>query len=256
MSKNTSQNDQISQNLKTLGLHHSEITVYLYLLEHGLSSPPHIAKGTEIALTNLYHILKSLADKDLIEQQRAGKRQAYLASDPAALMRSLDRKKESLARILPDLRGLYTTQENKPKIRFYDGIEQVKELFMQILPTKELLGIASTKQLFPLDPKFFEWYRLLLAEKGVILRDILTADSGDVAYQSTKTLMKGFYEARVLPQEYENFPTDILIWDNNIALITSTEPVFGTILTNPALAKTFRTLFEFMWKSLTPQREI
>ena len=123
----------LTDQLKALGLNRTETRIYLYLLEQGLSTPPQIARGTGITRTNCYNILESLKEKDLIAEQTQGKRKAYLARDPEALVRSLERKKEIINEILPQLRGLYTTQKNKPKIKFYDGVEQIKEIYRQSL---------------------------------------------------------------------------------------------------------------------------
>lgn len=66
-----------------------------------------------------------------------------------------------------------------------------------------------------------------------------------------QSILRGLYEARYLPSEHQDFPTDLLIWKDNVALITLQEPIFGTILTNPLLAKTFRIIFSNLWKGLS-----
>lgn len=240
----------IHNELKEAGLHPSESTVYLYLLENGLSTPPQIAKATKIARTNCYHIFQSLKEKGLIEEQTKGKRKVYLANDPESIARSLERKKEAINRLLPDLRALYTTQKNKPKIRFYDGLEQIKEIYRQTLSAKEVFGIGSTEQLSNLDPNFFSSYLKDLQTRGVVFHDLLSHASKEKSGPEMQSILKGLYELRYLPKEHHDFPTDILIWDNNVALITLEEPIFGTILTNPLLSKTFKIMFEVMWKSI------
>lgn len=240
----------IHSQLKEAGLHPSESTVYLYLLENGLSTPPQIAKGTKIARTNCYHILQSLKEKGLIEEQTQGKRKTYLANDPESIARSLERKKEAINRLLPDLRALYTTQKNKPKIRFYDGFAQVKEIYSQTLSSQEVFGIGSTKQLSDLDPNFFSNYLKDLQTRGIVFRDLLSHASKEKSGPEMQSVLKGLYELRYLPEKHQDFSTDILIWDDNVALITLEEPIFGTILTNPLLAKTFKIMFEVIWKSI------
>ena len=54
------------------------------------------------------------------------------------------------------------------------------------------------------------------------------------------------YDFKILPEKYSDFPTDILVWNDNIALITLTEPIFGTVITNPTLAQTFKYIFEMV----------
>jgi HTH-type transcriptional regulator, sugar sensing transcriptional regulator len=244
--------NSIEDKLIQIGLHKSEIEVYLYLLESGLSTPPQVARGTCIARTNTYNLLESLQDKGLIIEHKKGKRKAYLASDPEAILRSIERKKEAIERILPDLRGLYTVQKNKPKIRFYEGFEQVKEIYWQVTNTDKLLAIGSTKMIVEKDPAFFDKFQKELKRKGVFLQDIITNPSEGVGSGVTKDILNGMYDFRLLPEKYKDFSTDLLIWDNNIALITLQDPIFGTVIENPLLAQTFRYIFEMVWEGRQP----
>lgn len=241
---------EIQKQLEELGLRESEIRVYLYLLKQGVSTPPQVAKGTGIARPNCYKVLQSLKEKGLIEEQKKDKRKAYLASDPIALVQTLERRKEAMDKMLPDLRALYTTQKNKPEIRFYDGFEQVKQIYLQTLSAKEILGVASTEKLFDLSPKFFDKYRKEVKKRGIDFRDIVTYKSGEKSGPKAKKELRGFYELKLLPKRYEDIPTDILIWDDNVALIVIDKPVFGTVLTNKHMAQTFRILFDLSWQKL------
>lgn len=240
----------ITQQLRQIGFLASETSVYLYLLENGISTPPQISSGTAIARTNCYHILQSLKEKGLIAEQRKGKRKAYMAKDPQALLLSLEQKKEAVEILLPDLRALYTTQKNKPKIRFYEGLEEVKEIYWQSLEAEEIRAIGSTKQLSDLDSQFFIRYQKEVAKRGIVFYDILTHASGEKAVQETKSILKGLYDVELLLPQYKDIPTDILLWQDSIALITLQEPIFGTVLTNPLLAQTFKTIFSVMWEKL------
>ncbi len=235
----------LQNELKKIGLSKSEIIVYLFLLEEGLSTPPQISSGTRIARTNCYNILVSLKQKGLIEPQQRQKRKAYLATDPQSLMQSIEKKKEIIEQILPDLRSIHTYQKNKPKIKFYEGWEEVKEIYRNSLQAKEIFAIGSTNGISDIDKKFFDTYRTQIKENKIVYHDILSNSSrGDI--QVTKELLKGYYDVTIMPTRYKNFQTDILIWEDNIALITLEEPIFGTVLTNKLLAETFRIIFNVM----------
>lgn len=240
----------IPEKLKQMGLLDSEVRIYLYLLEHGVSTPPQIAQGAKMARPNCYKILRSLQEKKLIEEERKGKRRAYLASDPSALLQILERHIKAAKNLLPDLRALYTTQKNKPTIRFYDGLEQIKEIYEQTLNAEEIRGLASTKKLFALEPKFFGRYAAKLRKKGIIFRDIITHESAEKSGPLAKNELKGLLDIKILPARYLDMPTDILIWNDNIALLTLDPPIFGTILTHKALADTLRMIHDLIWENL------
>lgn len=243
----------IEEQLKEISLTKSESKVYVYLLEEGISTPPQIARGTGIARTNCYNILVKLKNDGLIEEQEKGKRKAYIANDPEALLRTIQKKKEVVERLLPDLRALYTAQKNKPKIRFYDGFEQVKEIYWQATNTDILLALGSTKYIADKDPKFFRAFEQALKDKNVFLQDLITEPSEKVGIEETKNILKGMYDFRLLPRKYKDFPTDILVWNDNIGLITLTEPIFGTVITNPTLAQTFRYILEMVREGVKQQ---
>jgi len=240
----------IEEQLNEISLTKSESKVYLYLLEEGLTTPPQLARGTGIARTNCYNILEKLKNEGLIKEQEKGKRKAYIANDPESLLRTIQKKKETVEKLLPDLRALYSVQKNKPKISFYDGFEQVKEIYLQSTNTDQLLALGSTKHIADRDPVFFRVFEKALKDKNVFLKDLITKPSEKVGLEETKQILKGLYDFQMLPDKYTDFPTDILVWGDNIALITLIEPIFGTVITNKQLAQTFRYIFEMIWESI------
>lgn len=237
----------INTELEQLGLHKSEIRVYLHLLENGLSTPPQIAKGTGIARTNCYHVLRELEGKGLIQTQALGKRKAYLARDPESIVATLDRKKEAATRVVPELRELYTSQKNKPKIRFFAGWSEVREIYMQTLSAEKVRFIGSTEDLAAIDQKFFIWYNEELKKRRIIVDDLLNSTAEGKTAGQIEAMKDALHTIKFLPQRHKDLPTEIIIWDDNIALVTLQKPIFGTIITNPALAKTFRALFSMLW---------
>lgn len=241
----------IHKGLAQLGLNQSEITVYLYILEQGLATPPQIAKGTRIARSNTYHILKNLKEKGFIESQQKHKRKAYLANDPIALIEHIEGQKKQAEKLLPELRALYHIQKNKPQIRFFDGWEQVKHIYWQTYNAKKVYAIGSTKHLADIQDEFIKQYFQGIKDRNIIFYDILSDNSEQNMAPYAKELLKGLYEYALVPKRFDDFQTDILIWDDSIALISLDEPIFGTILRNPPLAQSFTIMFQIMYEQLS-----
>lgn len=237
---------ELQEHLRLLGLKTNEVRVYLYVLEHGVATPSLISKHTRIQRPNTYHILESLVEKGLLIEQSQGKRKAYLTSDPESLLIGLERKKEIVETILPNLRGLRNIQRNKPTIRFFDGLSQIQEIYNLALQSKELLALGSTDRLYQIMPAFVETWLKQLKQRGIVLKDIVTHVSGNEAVHKMIASLRGYYDARVLPESFGELDTDLLLWDDNLALITLSEPYFGTVITNPSLAKTFRSILELL----------
>lgn len=245
---------KISDGLKQIGLTESEAVIYTYLLEHGISSPPSISKTTKIARPNAHHVLKTLQEKGLVQKQKKNKRFVYLANQPASTLSLIEKRKNILEEILPNLEALYKKQENKPIVKFYEGAEQLIEIFELVLQTqqKQVLGFASTAKLFEVLPNYFQKrYQKELRKREIFFKDILTYKSAKSVAETTQKSLEPYYEYKSLHETKEDLPTDILIWDDNVAILNLSEPVFGTILTNKYIADTFKLQFQIMWRSLS-----
>jgi predicted transcriptional regulator len=239
----------IIKDLRSAGLKQNESEVYLYLLQNGLSTPPQIAKGTHIARTNCYNILNSLLEKDVVDEKLKGKKKVYIAREPKSIKLNLERKIESLERLLPDLEALHVTQKNKPIFRFYDGWQEVKEIYEKSLEAKEIFALGSTERLDALDHTFFEEYTKRCEKNNIHFQDLLTLDS-QKSGEMIRTLRGERHEIKFLPKEYSENITDLLIWDDNLALISLEEPIFGTIITSSPLSSTMKALLRLIWNKI------
>ncbi len=240
----------IETGLKNLGLKKSEIAVYLYLLRAGASTPPMIAKGTGIARTNCYRVLTALHEKELIQTQPLRKRRAYFVRDPESLVSGLERKTEFARQIVPELRDFYTTQKNKPKIRFFSGWEEVKEVFRLTLEAKKLFALGSTETLAKIDRKFMEWHWNEMQKRKIIFDDILTADAKGKTAEEIKSIRGALQTVRFLPEQFGDQPMDIFIWDDNIAFMALSEPIFATLITDAPLVKAIKIMHRALWEKL------
>ena len=238
----------LNERLLGLGLSKNEAEIYLYLAEHGVSSPPQIAKGTKIAITNCYPILRLLKEKHLIDDPtsprlRGAKRKNYVATDPAAFMALVEKRRLLAEELLPDLRALYTTQKNKPKIKFYDGWEQVKQIYLQSLETDELWAMGSIEDIEKVDPIFWKHFQKEVKRKQQFVYDLLPASAKQAAEQAIERIGI-FYKPGFLPKKYARMPIDIMVWKDNVALISLDEPIIGTVITGGYFAQVFKILLE------------
>lgn len=242
----------LENRLKELGFTPNETRVYLHVLEMGSATPPQLSRAMGMPRSNIHYILQSLIEKEVVKRQAKGKRFVYIPNDPSAALQLADRRRKVMEEIVPDLEALYKKSTNKPVIKFYEGIGEIEHIFDEILRMKgeKMVAFASLAKLFPLMPKnFSSRMQHELKRREIFFQEILSHESRDLAEISKKSMFP-FHEYKILPEKYSDFPTDILVWDDSVALITLSEPVFGVILTSKPLADTYRIQFEIMWKSL------
>lgn len=237
------------EDFKKLGLTKQEAAIYLFLLQNGLSSVAQIAKETKITPSNCYNLLTSLSEQQLIEESSRSKKKQFIARDPQTLLNRIESRREIAQRLIPDLRALYSIQKNKPTIRFFEGKEGIQEIYLETLNADRIFAVGSTAKLHMSDSAFFINYRKKVAEKNIVVYDILTPASADIARQ-TKEIMKGYYDSRLLPKNVDDVPADILVWGDNVALITLEEPIFGTIITQTFIAKTILAILDTLYRKL------
>ena len=184
----------IEQKLKEIGLNSSESAVYVYLLKNGLSTPPQIAKGTKIARTNTYNLLRSLQEKDLIQRQKNRKRFAYAAKNPESLLRQAEHIRKTTEELLPDLKALHKTSTHKPSIQFYEGWDEVQEIYLASLEAESIHAIGSLQKLDTIAAKFLSEYQHQIKKRRIIFHDVLTAES-----KKAGELMKNFASPSIRP---------------------------------------------------------
>ena len=227
---------EIQQQLRTLGLHQTEIVIYLFLLKNGLSTPPVVSRETGIARTNCYNILLELKEKGLIEEKIQAKKKAYQANNPASLIELLKRK-------------VADAQKIDPGVKFYQGLEQVQELYEKSLSAKSILSVGSRKRWRLLMPDFEERYFQEIQKRQIIFYDLTDSESKLMTAKIQNTL-KSCYTVRQLPPEYEETALEILMWDDLIGFFNLKGSISAMLFKNQPLSDMLQMLFKIIRKKI------
>ncbi|NCA94062.1 MAG: transcriptional regulator TrmB, partial [Sphingobacteriia bacterium] len=107
--------------------------VYLAVLELGSGTVIEIARKSEIKRTTVYDILLDLEKSGLIYQTTKVNKRLFVAEDPEKLKKKLEEKERVLGEMLPQLRSLYNIKGIKPKIKFYEGKEGLRQVYSDTL---------------------------------------------------------------------------------------------------------------------------
>lgn len=133
----------LAQELKKLGLSDKEAKVYLASLELGPSPMKDIAKQAHLNRATTYVIIDSLIEKGLASSFSKGKKKYFSAESPDRLLSLLHLKEHEakeqereFKRILPELRQVYDTSGERPRVRFFEGKKGIAAIQEDILNTK------------------------------------------------------------------------------------------------------------------------
>lgn len=230
---------EVTEQLRHFGLSASESSVYLFLLQNGLSTPPDVSQETGIARTNCYNVLDTLLEKNLIEERLEGKRKAYLARSPESIVQMLDLQRQAAVQLLPDLKALYAPLRNKPSISYYAGWDEIRAGLYQSFEAESVVGLGSFDVLAEKMPGLYTYYKDELAKRGITYEEITSGVPRETSVATE--LYKSFNLGT-----NEKLPTVIMIWKDSVAFITLDDPAFATIMRNKAITETFQLLFRVL----------
>ena len=244
---------EIKAMLQQFGLEGKKADVYLALLELGSAKVTEIAKKAEIKRTTCYDVLQDLEKNGLVYKTAQGKKTIFVAEDPKKLEKKIQEKERLLNEFLPELRSIYNVKGVKPKIRFYEGKEGLREVYMDTLNYKgEFLAFASEDVVSVLGHDWVENYLRARVKKNIHVRAIMPKTS----------LIKEKYFARdreqlrisklINPDKYP-FSIEINIYGHQKVAFMSSKERIGLIVEGLEIHKTMRSIFELLWDHL-PER--
>lgn len=241
----------LKKELSKLNLTDRESDVYLALLELGETTIERISKKSKIKRTTVYDVIESLKSKGLVASLKHKKRALYYAEDPRILGNQLEEKKTVLSNILPQLLAMSSLIDKKPDIKFFEGIEGIKNVYRDTLEyhNQEILMWGSTEMFTHFDedfawnycvPKRIEnkiWMRAI-GQDCEVVRKIQAEDS------------KNLRQTRI--QSFSDLPFDVeidLYGKRKIGIMSFKEQI-GLIIESEKIHNTLKSIFELNWKML------
>jgi len=236
--------------LKKIGLSEKEAKIYLAVLELGETSIQRISNKSGIKRTTVYDILDYLKQKGLISTIKKNKKVFFYAEGPEALQEDLEEKQNILKHAMPELLSLANLIDKKPKTKYYEGLEGIKEVYLDTLnyPDQQMFSFVAEEAFYKFDEDFLnKHYHPKRLKKKIWLNEIASDDPATRKYQKTDT--QHLRKTKLLSSE--KFPLDVSInvYKNKIGIMSFEEEI-GLIIESPKLYITLKSLFEFMWESL------
>ena len=250
--------------LQDIGLSENETKLYIALLRHGQQTITFLSKKAEINRGLGYVLLHALLEKGLVTKGTKGKVIYFSPLDPKQLVsylenkkKDIDEKQERVQAMLGQLAAITNPLTAKPKIRFYDGAEGARTVLESILSAESktlqaYLSVAETVNFVGAD--YFARFIQKLKSAGYTLEAIRTREKdkqtgGGHAVAALETSKKDRRTIRHASQEFA-FPMTMFLFDDKIAILSSSEENFALIVESREYASMQGKLFELLWNSL------
>lgn len=246
--------------LPKLGLTENQSKVYTTALELGEASITDIARKAELKRPTVYLLIEELEIMGLISSVRKGKRTVYTAQHPNRLLEIARSREKQIEEIMPDLLALHNAPKEKPKIQVFEGARGLQlvydEMYAALGNKEEALFFTDIKTLQEHFPEALTEYKKKLQQlKNPRVRELNFGDAIGKEWSSTMTrVMKGKsnYAARILPTNFEFGTTDNLIFGSKLVIFSHKKDLFVIVIDSEEVAKTYRVLFEWAWRSAQP----
>lgn len=238
----------IEANLKECGLNDKEAKIYLSSLSLGISSVTQLAKKAGLKRPTAYLVIDDLLQKQLLVKIPKGKKTFYKAENPEILSQQLENKRNALTQMLPELKNVYLTNLKQPKIRFYEGKENIYKIQEEMCKAKEIWAVFSPEKFLKVfNYKDNEHFFRVLVRHGGILYDMFE-DTEKAREFSQAKYRFGISEVKFLPPQIK-FATDIWVHEDKLTAI-SFDNLTAVVIEDESIAKTQKQLLKFIWSHL------
>lgn len=241
----------LQSSLSSLGFSEKEAVVYLSLLELGKGTVSQIARKAGINRTTAYHILDSLVNRGLVIISGKEPKQEYVAESPDKIplmfnqyIKANQTYIEQSKEIIPRLKTIHNVR-GRPKIKFYEGKEGIKQVYEDTLTSKETIrAYASVEDTQHTLPDYFPEYYKRRAKKNIRIRAIFP--NTPEAVELSKHNKEEIRETALIPADKFSFSPEINIYNNKV-MIASWKEELGITIESTEIAEAMKKIFELAW---------
>ena len=247
---------EIDQTIEKLGLNQNQTAVYLTLLQMGQGQIQEIAETANQKRTTVYSILDHLIQKGLVNMIDKSQHREYFAENPEKIPGLIDREienkkleQQNIQEILPELASLYNSHATKPKIRTYEGLEGIKQVFDEtlLLPKgTETLAFASYSVIKSHLKEYITGFIARRAAKGITQRCI-SEDTPEAREDLLKNDARDKRLTRLVNKDKFPISVDQINIFGNKIFIASYKDMVAIVIESKPIATAMRSIFELAW---------
>lgn len=239
---------QLEQQLTDLGLTLKDAKIYLAALELGPCTILQLSKQSGIKRSTIYEVIEDLKRQKLIYPTIRGTKKLFTAAEPEKIVELLGQRQMIAKMMLPQLQAINAEVKVKPKIRYFEGIDGMKEVYETLLTSStELRAFVSIKALDELEDYLLNSFTKRRVEKNIRAKSI-APDLPWFKKTYSANQEKLLREVRLVPAEKYPFEIETVIFDNKVAIF-SFDHKTAMLIESIDIYNTWRMIFDLTWES-------
>lgn len=247
----------IEKVLESLGLTDKEVAIYLALLPLGNAPASALGNRTGINRSTAQYICQQLTKKGIIRSLQKNNTFIYSPESPEKLLYLIDQEKKVLEekteqtnRIIGQLKGMINPQAVLPKVKFFEGVDGLIEMFEDALTErKTLYGAAKLDN--SVDERMFKYVTDRYVPERIKLKFqafmLFNDDEMSKQYQQNDTAMNRI--SMLMPLEEFPFESSCHIYGDKVAYYSwHKNDLSGVIIQNTHIHNTALSIFKAAWR--------
>lgn len=251
---------EVKHLLVYIGFTSSEASVYLALLDLGLTTTGPIIKQAGISQGKVYVILDRLLNKGIVTYTIKSGTKHFQAKDPQTLLvlfekieQEVSDKKKNLLAILPQLKAKHDSMRYEKQVEIYEGFKAMKMLYTLLLEKGKKMFIIGATASIPrvIEEYFMSWHKKRI-EKKIYIQFIYGEERKK--YASNREDMP-YTDVRYLDLPVS--PSWTTVVEDYVVTVTMIDEKNITcfLIKNATVAKSQREYFGALWKQAKKAKE-
>ena len=226
------------------GLSEKEAKLYLFCLKTGEATANRLIELSGLPRGTVYDILEKLKVKGLISSLIKEKTMYFRANDPDVLLKTLEEKKTSIKKVIPQLKSIQKSINQKLKIEVFEGLAGVRKILDDILDNcKEVIIMGNEQYARQIILHHPENFRVKRIEKKIKIKNLL--EESKIA----RSLKNDKYSKVKHIEELKDSKEVLIIYNNTTVHMVMEEPTTIIKITSEEYTNTQRLMFENLWKT-------
>lgn len=241
-------NDNYITSIMDLGFKPQEARVYLACLELGQATVGRIGEQASVQRTFVYDILNELEERGIVSVVEIRNVKNYSAISADRLKEMQMEKFKKFQAIIPDLKAFEKTAGDRPRVRFFEGKEGIKQALEDTLDQpngSRILAYATGEGVYEDMPEYMSSYFTRRVKKQISIQNI--APDNEVNREHVKHDKEVLRQTILLPEDKFPFTNEIDIYGNKVAIMSLQGEILAVIIESESIAKTQRSIFELAW---------
>jgi sugar-specific transcriptional regulator TrmB len=243
----------ISSVIEQLGFPPNHVKIYLAALKMGECSISELAEKVGMPRTSVTQIAQAMQKEGLLNTYAKRGKHFWSAANPDSLLNTIKDHESSLRTILPALHAMRPDRHsNKPAIRVYEGVEELRLIFDDIIATKHhILGVISWDDIIEhMGQEFLNDF--IERRNASFLKIRLITPRSETSSDLKKRDASELRHTRFLPAHIELRRISNFVYGNKTVLISLNKRIpTGTIIEDPDIVHAMTLYFESLWLHCT-----